>query len=81
MPSCLDKPWRTRAAGAAVVAVLVVLAACGGGSDGEVQSIDEQIGLDEEGVLQRQVQAQGYNYAEETFRDENADLLDRIPEA
>ncbi|MDQ3946483.1 MAG: hypothetical protein M3357_15305 [Actinomycetota bacterium] len=39
---------------------LLVLAACGGGESGaeEIVTIDEQIGLDEEGLLERQAQAE-----------------------
>ncbi|HVF15146.1 MAG TPA: hypothetical protein VM942_11135 [Acidimicrobiales bacterium] len=37
---------------------LVVLTGCGGGEEEEPESLDEQIGLDEEGGLQRQIQAE-----------------------
>ena len=50
-----------RALAGVAVGVLVVLAACGGGGgedEDEPQSIDEQIGLDEDGVLQRQIEAE-----------------------
>jgi hypothetical protein len=59
-----------RSAAVAAVTVLFLMTACGGG--GERESLEEEIGLDEEGVLQRQIdaeniirdcmKAQGFNY-------------------
>src|SRR5919197_4021923 len=50
---------RYRMAGLVIVCCTLV-AACGrgGGGSGDTQSIDEQVGLDQEGMLQRQAQAE-----------------------
>jgi len=75
--------WRTIAG--AAVGVLVLLTGCGGGGGDEAQTIDEQIGLDEEGVLQRQIQAenvvrdcmkaQGFDYVPVDPTQRRAQLL------
>lgn len=70
------------------IGVLALLTACGGGGEGEEdepESIDETIGLDEEGVLQRQVQAEnvvrdcmkarGFNYVPVDPTQRRAQLL------
>jgi hypothetical protein len=78
-----------RALAGVFVGVLALLTACGGGGgDGEEdegESIDEEIGLDEEGVLQRQIQAenivrdcmkaQGFNYVPVDPTQRRAQLL------
>jgi len=75
-----------RAIAGVAVGLLVLLAACGGGGEeDERESIDEEIGLDEDGVLQRQAQAedlvrdcmkaQGYNYVPVDPTQRRADLL------
>ena len=79
-----SKNGRRTIAGAAV-GVLVLLTGCGGGGGDEAQTIDEQIGLDEEGVLQRQIQAenvvrdcmkaQGFDYVPVDPTQRRAQLL------
>jgi len=79
-----SKNGRRTIAGAAV-GVLVLLTGCGGGGEDEAQTIDEQIGLDEEGVLQRQIQAenvvrdcmkaQGFDYVPVDPTQRRAQLL------
>ena len=78
---------RALAAIAVAIGLFVLLTGCGGGGEDEDEreSVDEEIGLDEDGVLQRQAQAedlvrdcmkaQGYNYVPVDPTQRRADLL------